>query len=65
MECIEDMKPAYGAEFVVPFSSRSCSLALKVSLKSHQMAPFFVQKEGLGENIIISVKKYLGYIPLL
>ena len=39
-----------GAEFVVTFSSRSRSLALKSSWKSHQMAPFFVQKEVLGEN---------------
>ena len=40
----------------VPFSSRSCSLVHKSSWKSHQMTPFFVQKEGFGEKIIISVK---------
>ena len=32
-----------GTEFVVPFSYRSCSLALKSSLKSHDMTTFFVQ----------------------
>ena len=37
-----------GAEFMVTFSSRS--LALKSSWKSHQMTPFFVQKEVLGEK---------------
>ena len=31
-------------------------LALKSSWKSHQMTPFFVQKEVLGEKIIIWVK---------
>ena len=39
-----------GAEFVAPFSSRSCSLALKSSLKSHQMTIFLVQKRGLSEK---------------
>ena len=43
-----------GVEFVVPFSSHS--LALKLSWKSHQMTPFFIQKEVLGEKIIIWVK---------
>ena len=37
-----------GAEFVVPFASRSH--ALKLSLKSHQMTTFFVQKRSLSEN---------------
>ena len=32
-----------------------CSVAVKLSWKSHQMTPFFVQKEGLGEKIIIWV----------
>ena len=45
-----------GAEFVVPFSSSSCSLALKSAWKSQEMTPFFVQKEVLGEKIIILVK---------
>ena len=45
-----------GAEFVVPFSSRFCSLAPYSSWKSHQMAPFFIQKDILGEKIIIWVK---------
>ena len=31
-------------EFLVTFSSRSCSVTLKSSWKSHQMAPFFIQK---------------------
>ena len=39
------------AKFVVIFSSRSHSLALKSSWKSHRMTPFFVQKEVLGEKI--------------
>ena len=47
---------SYGAEFVAPFSSHSHSLALKSSCKSHQMTPFFIQKEVLGEKIIICVK---------
>ena len=34
-----------GTEFVVPFSSRSRSLALKSSLKSHQMTTLFVQND--------------------
>ena len=34
-----------GAEIVVPFFSGSRSLALKSSLKSHQMTPFFIQNE--------------------
>ena len=42
-----------GTEFVVPFSSRSRSLALKSSRKIHQMASFFIQKEVLGEKIIV------------
>ena len=42
---------------MVSFSSRSHSLALKLSWKSHQMPPFFFQKEGLGEKMIIWVKK--------
>ena len=44
------------AEFVVPFSSRSRSLTLKSPWKSHQMTPFFVQKEVLGEKVIIWVR---------
>ena len=36
-----------GTEFVVSFSSRS--ITLKPSRKSHQMTPFFVQKEVFGE----------------
>ena len=44
------------AEFVVPFFSRSRSLALKLSLKSHQMTTFLAQKRGLSEKIIILVK---------
>ena len=32
-------------KFVVPFSYRSCSLALKLSLKSHQMKTCFVQND--------------------
>ena len=43
-------------EFVVLFCSRCRSLALKSSLKSHQMTTFLVQKRGLSENIIIWVK---------
>ena len=39
-----------GAEFVVPFSSSSFSLALKSAWKSQEMTPFFVQKEVLGER---------------
>ena len=35
-----------GAEFVVPFFSGSCSLALNLSLQSHQMTPFFTQNEN-------------------
>ena len=35
-----------GMEFVVPFPSPSCSLALKLSWKkNHQMTPFFIKKE--------------------
>ena len=49
-------KEFQGAEFLVLFSSRSCSLALKLSLKSHQMTTFFVQKRSLSEIIIIWVK---------
>ena len=45
---------AHSAEFVVSFSSRS--LAHKSSWKSHQMTPFFIQKEVLCEKIIIWVK---------
>ena len=37
-----------GAEFVVTFSSRSCSLALKSSWKSHQMSPFWPRARSRG-----------------
>ena len=43
----------YGTEFLVRFSSRSRSLALKSLLKGHQMAIFFVQNRSLSEIIII------------
>ena len=38
----------YDAKFMVTFSSRFCSLALKSSWKSHQMTPFFRSKRGIG-----------------
>ena len=42
-----------GTEFVVPFSSRSHSLALKSSLKSHQMTTFFVQNDKVFTQMMI------------
>lgn len=44
-------------EFLVLISSRS--LALKLSVKSHQMTNFFVQNKGLSEKIIILVIKFI------
>ena len=41
-----------GAEFVVPFFSRSRSFALKLSLKSHLMTTFFVQNDDFLAQII-------------
>ena len=38
------------------FFSRSCCLALKLLLKSHQMTTFLAQKRSLSEKIIIWVK---------
>ena len=46
----------WGAEFAVTFSSRSRSLGLKSSWKTHQMTTFFVLKEVLGDKNIIWVK---------
>ena len=46
-----DFSPVLCAEVLVLFSSRS--LALKSSLKSHQMTFFLAQKRGLSEKIII------------
>ena len=42
-----------GAEFVAPFSSRSCSLALKLSLKSHYITTFFVQNDEVFTQMMI------------
>ena len=47
----------YGVEFVVPFSSRSRSLALKSPLKSHQMTTCFVQNDKVfTQMMMISLK---------
>ena len=43
-------------EFVVSFFSGSCSLALKSSLKSHQMTPFSIQNEDWEQNDVVLVK---------
>ena len=45
-----------GMEFVVSFFSGSCSLALKSSLKSHQMTPFSIQNEDWEQNDVVLVK---------
>ena len=42
-----------GTEFVVPFSSRSHSLALKSSLKSHQMTTLFVQNDKVFTQMMM------------
>ena len=48
----QDKEGDLGAEFVVPFSSRSSSL----TLKSANDTLFFIQKEVFGEKIIFWVK---------
>ena len=40
---------------MVPFLSGSCSLALKSTLKSHQMTPFFIQDEYREQKDVILV----------
>ena len=52
MQCLLDKSANYyiGEAFVVTFSSHSHFLTLKSSWKSHQMTPFFVQKEVFGEK---------------
>ena len=45
-----------GAEFVVSFFSGSHSVALKSSLKSHQMTSFFIQYEDWEQNDVVLVK---------
>ena len=42
-----------GAEFLVLFSSHSCSVTLKSSLKSHQMTTLFVQNVTVFTQMII------------
>ena len=45
------MATLLGTAFVVPFSSRS--LALKLSLKSHQMTTLFVQNDKVFTEMIM------------
>ena len=49
----------YGTEFVVPFSSRSRSLTLKSSLKSHQMTTLFIQNSTVFTQMIMFSFKLL------
>ena len=49
-----------GEEFVVPFSSRSRYLALKSSLKRHEMTNCFVQNDKVfTEMMMFSLKPLL------
>ena len=50
------VKSHFGAEFVVSFFSGSRPLALKSSLKSHQMTTFLIQKEYWENNDFVLVK---------
>ena len=43
----------YGVEFVVPFSSHSRPLALKLPLESHQMTTCFVQNDKVFTEIML------------
>ena len=43
----------YGAEFMVPFFSGSRSIALKSSLKSHQMTTCFVQNDQIFTQMMM------------
>ena len=49
----KQLERGIGLEFLFLFLSCSPSLTLKLSLKSHQMTIFFVQKRSLSEIIII------------
>ena len=46
------------AEFVVPFSSRSCSLTIKLLWKSHQMTPFLFKKRYWVKRSSFEWNKY-------
>ena len=48
-----------GAEFLVPSSSRSRSLVLKSSLKSHQMTPFLYSKCVLSQKWCRFTRKFI------
>ena len=55
-QILEVLRGRLGAGFVVPFFSDSRSLAIKSSLKSHQMTPFFIQNEDWEQNDVVLVK---------
>ena len=60
--CCENysIRDNHGTEFVVPFFSGSCCLTtLKLSSKSHQMTPFFIQNEDWEQNDVVLIKTLL------
>ena len=59
------IRGSLGAEFVFSFSSRFCFLALKSSLKNHQMTTLFVQNDDVFTQTPFFEPKQLSFHDFL